>query len=461
MGIPISFLGGLLFLPLFDISINMISMFAFIIALGIVVDDAIIAGENIYEYRQRGLSRVDAAIEGAKDVATPIAFSILTNIVAFFPLALVPGVMGKIWRVIPVVVVIVFLISWLESLLILPAHLAHSRKNNSTKLTKLLGGLQQTFGRKVLYFIHNIYGPTLRNILQFRYLTVTLLLTILIVTSAYVKSGRIRMILSPRVESDRAVATATLPYGSPAAEMVRVRDRLIDGLEKLAETNGKEQLLESVYALIDGNVVEINGYLTPPATRPLSTGAVTKLWRQTTGTIIGLQSLRFESDRGGPGSGASISVELSHRDISILDQASTALAKSLEGFSSVKDIDDGYTPGKVQFNFKVNQWGESLGLTTVEVGRQLRNAYQGTVALRQQRGNNEVTVRVRLPEEQRTSEFNIESLLISTPAGTFVPLQEIATVDKGRAFTSISRRDGRRTVQSQLTSPPLATPLSF
>ena len=455
MGIPISFLGGLLFLPFFDISINMISMFAFIIALGIVVDDAIIAGENIYEYRQRGLSRIDAAIEGAKDVATPIAFSILTNIVAFSPLALIPGVMGKIWRVIPAVVIIVFLISWLESLLILPAHLAHSRKNNSNRLTRFLGGLQQAFGRKVLYFIHNVYGPSLKNIIRFRYVTVTLLLAILIVTASYVKSGRIRMILSPRVESDRAVATATLSVGSPAAAMVRVRDRLIDGLEKVAETNGTEQLLESVYALIDGNVVTINGYLTPPATRPLSTAAVIKLWRETTGPIIGLQSLRFESDRGGPGSGASISVELSHRDISILDQASTALAASLEGFSSVKDIDDGYTPGKVQFNFKVNQWGESLGLTTVEVGRQLRNAYQGAVALRQQRGNNEVTVRVRLPEKQRTSEFNIESLFITTPAGTFVPLKEIATVDQGRAYTKISRRDGRRTVTVSANVTPI------
>ena len=446
MGIPISFLGGLLFLPFFNVSINMISMFAFIIALGIVVDDAIIAGENIYEYRQRGLNRIDAAIQGVKDVSTPIAFSILTNVVAFFPLALVPGVMGKVWRVIPVVVIIVFLISWLESLLILPSHLAHSRKNNGNSVTRFLGGLQQAFGRKVLHFIHNIYGPLLEKTLSFRYLTVAILIAVLIATAAYVKSGRIRMILSPRVESDQTVATATLPYGSPSAQMARVRDQLIDGLEKVAEKNGKEQLLESVYGLIDGNVVEIYGYLMPPAVRPVGTDAVTKLWRETTGPIIGLQSLRYESDRGGPGSGASISVELSHRDINILDQASAALAARLEDFSSVEDVDDGYTPGKVQFNFKVNKWGESLGLTTIEVGRQLRNAYQGAVALRQQRGNNEVTVRVRLPQQQRTSEFNIESLLITTPAGVFVPLQEVATVERGRAYTSITRRDGRRTV---------------
>jgi multidrug efflux pump subunit AcrB len=455
MGIPISFLGGLLFLPFFDVSINMISMFAFIVALGIVVDDAIIAGENIYEYRQQGLNRIDAAIQGAKDVATPIAFSILTNIVAFFPLALVPGVMGKVWRVIPVVVIIVFLISWLESLIILPAHLAHSRKNGSNRVTRFLGGLQQSFGRKVLYFIRNIYGPQLETILRFRYITVALLLTVLIVTAGFVKSGRIRMILSPRVESDRTVVTATLPYGSPTTEMLRVQNQLIDGLEKVAKNNGGEQLLESIDAIVDGNVVEINGNLTPPTVRPLSTDAVTQLWRQTTGPIIGLQSLRYESDRGGPGSGASISVELSHRDINILDQASAMLAGRLEDFSPVKDVDDGYTQGKIQFNFKVNEWGESLGLTTIEVGRQLRNAYQGAIALRQQRGSNEVTVRVRLPEEQRTSEFHIESLLITTPAGVFVPLKEVATVERGRAYTTISRREGRRTVTVSADVAPI------
>jgi multidrug efflux pump subunit AcrB len=455
MGIPISFLGGLLFLPFFDVSINMISMFAFIVALGIVVDDAIIAGENIYEYRQQGLNRIDAAIQGAKDVATPIAFSILTNIVAFSPMAFVPGVMGKIWRVIPVVVIIVFLISWLESLLILPSHLAHSRKNGSNRVTRFLGGLQQAFGRKVLYFIRNIYGPQLEFILRFRYVAVSLLIAVLIVTAGYVKSGRIRMILSPRVESDRTVATATLPYGSPTTEMVRVQNQLIDGLEKMAKDNGQEQLLESVIGIVNGNVVEINGNLTPPAVRPLSTEAVTQLWRQATGPIIGLQSLRYESDRGGPGSGASISVELSHRDINILDQASAMLAARLEDFSPVEDVDDGYTPGKIQYNFKVNEWGESLGLTTIEVGRQLRNAYQGAIALRQQRGSNEVTVRVRLPEEQRTSEFNIESLLITTPAGTFVPLREVATVERGRAYTTISRREGRRTVTVSADVAPI------
>jgi len=446
MGIPISFLGCLLFLPFFDASINMISMFAFIISLGIVIDDAIIAGENIYEHRQRGYSYLDAAIIGAKDVATPIAFSIFTNIVAFLPLAMVPGVMGKVWGVIPIVVITTFVISWLESLLILPAHLAYSTKTASNPAMVFIGRLQQAFSRKFMHFVTHGYGPLLALTLRFRFVTLSLLVALLVVTIGYVKSGRISMILAPRVDADRAVATATLPYGSPEADLVRVRDRLTFSLEKMAEKNGGTALIESVSALITDNVVEVNGYLSPPDVRPLDTGVVTRLWRQETGPMVGLQSLRYESDRGGPGSGAAISVELSHRDIAILDRASEMLADRLQDFSSVNDVDAGYTPGKIQFNYKVNAWGESLGLTTIEVGRQLRNAFQGVIALRQQRGNNEVTVRVRLPAKERSSEFNIESLLISTPAGTFVPLSEIASVERGRAYTNISRRDGRRTV---------------
>ncbi len=196
-------------------------------------------------------------------------------------------------------------------------------------------------------------------------------------------------------------------------------------------------------------------FLTSPDIRPLSTRDVTRIWREEVGTIVGLQSSLFESDRGGPGSGAALSIELSHRDIDILDRASSALAEKLETFPNVKDIDDGYTPGKPQFNFTMNERGHSLGLTATEVGRQVRYSFQGAIALRQQRGTNEVTVRVRLPEEQRLSEFDIESLLIATPMGTFVPLSDIATVERGRAYTTITRRDGRRTVLVKANVDPI------
>ncbi|MBW1635298.1 MAG: efflux RND transporter permease subunit, partial [Deltaproteobacteria bacterium] len=455
MGIPISFLGSLLFLPFFDVSINLVSMFAFIIALGIVVDDAIIAGENIYEYRQRGIPFIEAAIQGARDVAIPITFSILTNIAAFLPLAFVPGVMGKIWKVIPLVVITVFLLSWVEAMLILPSHLAHSRTGSRNPLFRLFGRWQQKFSRFATACINRFYGSALTKILRYKYFTIALLTAIFIITVGYIKSGRISLILMPRVESDRAVVTATVPFGSPISQINRVHDQLLDGLDRVVHKHGGDQLLEGVSSLVNENRIEINAYLTPPKIRPLSTKAVTRLWRREIGSIGGLKSIRYESDRGGPGSGAAISIELSHRNLHILDQASSHLAEKLEQFPAVKDVDDGYTPGKIQFDFKVNDLGKSLGLNTTEVGRQVRNAFQGIIALRQQRGSDEVTVRVRLPQDQRRSGYDIESLLISTVAGTFVNLNEIATVEQGRAYTSISRRDGRRTVMVSANVDPI------
>ena len=455
MGIPISFLGGLLFLPMFNVSINMISLFAFIIALGIVVDDAIIAGENIYEYRQRGLGFRQAAIEGAKDVAIPIAFSILTNIVAFIPLMFVPGTMGKVWKVIPLVVITVFIISWVESLLILPTHLAHSRQGSSNRLGHWLSRRQQAFGRKFNWFIKHIYGALLNRVLHLKFLTVALLIAVLCITFGYVFSGRIGIILMPRVESDRAVVTATLPYGSPLSQTIKVRDQIVGAIERVREQHGGDQLIEGISAEINENVVEVDAYLTSPDIRPLSTREVTNLWRTEVGPIIGLQSSLFESDHGGPGGGAGLSVELSHRDIAILDKAGKMLAEELSQFPNVKDIDDGYTPGKPQYSFSINERGHSLGLTATLVGRQVRDAFQGTIALKQQRGTNEVTVRVRLPEEQRLSEFDIETMLISTPSGTFVPLADIADVQQGRAYTGITRRDGRRTVMVNADIEPM------
>jgi multidrug efflux pump subunit AcrB len=446
MGIPISFLGGLLFLPLVGVSINMISLFAFIIALGIVVDDAIIAGENIYEYRQSGLSLKEAAILGARDVSVPIAFSILTNVAAFLPLALVPGVMGKVWQVIPFVVITVFLISWVESLLILPSHLAHTRSQPKNRTTARLHHWQQQFTRQVARFIDKVYRPLLEFSLRWRGVTMALAVAVLIVIGAYTLSGRIGLILMPRVESDSAVVRAVLPVGSLAGKAAEVEAKLIDAIRRVAERHGGDQLLEGVRALVEENQVEIRADLTKPGVRPIGTGEVVKLWREQLGPMTGLESLRFTSDRGGPGGGAGLTVELSHRDTSVLEKASLDLAKRLSEFSNVKDVDDGSSSGKQQLDFNLRPTGESLGLSSREVARQVRNAYSGAIALRQQRGRNEVTLRVRLPEAERASAFDVEQLMIQTPAGTFVPLIEIAEISQGRAYTTINRRDARRTV---------------
>ena len=446
MGIPVSFLGGLLFLPVMGVSINMISMFAFIVALGIVVDDAIVAGENIYAYRQGGMGLLEAAIRGARDVVVPITFSILTNIVAFLPLYFVPGVMGKIWRVIPAVVCTVFAISLTEAMWILPSHLGHTSSKARTGLTRRLHGAQQVFGRGFEKLIERVYGPVLGVALRGRVLTLALAAGLLVLTLGYVKSGRLGFILMPKVEADVSAVTAKLPYGSPMAKARLVREQLVSAAEAVVEAHGGEVLSEGVFALINENQVEVMVYLTDPEVRPISTSELTERWREEVGVLADLESLRFESDRGGPGRGASLTVELSHRNIATLDKASEALAARLAEFSVVKDIDDGYTPGKRQFNYKISPAGYSLGLTAADVARQVRNAFYGAEALRQQRGRNEVRVYVSRPKSERVSEHDLEQLLIRTPSGQDVPLRQVAEAEQGRAYTSITRREGRRTV---------------
>ena len=455
MGIPTSFLGGLLFLPWFDVSINMVSMFAFIIALGIVVDDAIIAGENIYEYRQKGMGLIPAAIQGAHDVKIPIGFAILTNIVAFSPLYFVPGEIGKIFQTIPIVVCCVFLISWVEALFILPAHLAHTQKTGVFRITQSLHERQQQFSSHFSRFVGNVYGPFLNICLRHRYLTVTIGIAFLMIFLGYAFSGRMGLILFPKVEADQAVVTAVLPYGSPVSNAIAVRDRLLEAADEISEENGSSVLVEGVLARITENVVRADIYLTDPDMRPISTNQVTQIWREKVGEIVGLESLRFESDRGGPGRGPALTVELSHRDVQKLEFASESLARSLGQFTSIKDIDDGFTPGKQQLDFRLLPEGHSLGLTVREVANQVRNAFYGAEALRQQRGRNEVKVLVQLPKSQRVSEYDIEQLLIRTPAGPDVPLMQVAQVERGRAYTSINRHTGRRTVKVTANVEPI------
>ncbi len=455
MNIPTAFLGALLFLPGMDVTINMISMFGFIVALGIVVDSAIVAGENIYECRQRGMSRIEGAIVGVKGVSTPIAFSILTNIVAFIPLYFIPGFFGKIWKVMPLVVITTFVVSWIECVLILPSHLAHTKSAPATGFTARLHRWQQAFGDLFLRLVDCLYKPFIRAAVRHRALTLSVAVATLAVVAGYVASGRMGFILMPRVEADSASVTATLPYGSPMARAVALRDQLTEKAEEIARENGGEELMIGVRATVKDNIVTVVAYLTPPEARPLQTGQFARLWRERVGQVAGVQSLQFSAERGGPGGGAALTIELSHRDIHVLDQASAALAARLEEFPNVKDVDDGYSPGKTQLDFRLKPAGRSLGLTSQDVARQVRAAFYGAEAVRQQRGRNEVKVMVRLPATQRRQEYFLENLLVRTPAGTDVPLLDVAEIERGRSYTSISRRNGRRTVNVTADVEPI------
>jgi multidrug efflux pump subunit AcrB len=448
LGIPISFLGSLLILPLIGVTFNMVSMFAFIVTLGIVVDDAIVVGENVYFNRQQGMGWLQAAITGAGEISMPVIFSVLTNMVTFMPLFFVPGFMGKIFREIPLVVVTVFFISLVESLFILPAHLGHRKaaENSTTGILGYLHSLQQRFSNFFIHLVRTRYGPFLSFVLRWRYVSFSTGALILLLAFGFVKSGRMGFELFPKVESDYAIVTAVLPFGTSVKRTTEVEELLVQKGREVAEKNGGEELMEGIFARVSNNQAEVRIYLTPPDRRPISTARLTQIWREATGDIAGLESIKFESDAGGPGRGAALSLELSHRDIAVLEAASGELADALSYYPNVIDVDDGFSPGKQQIDFKVLPQGQSLGMQAADIARQIRQSYYGAEALRQQRGRNEIKIMVRLPREQRISEYHLEEMILRTPDGGEVPLKEVVALERGRADTSIERRHGRRVV---------------
>ncbi|MCD4824202.1 MAG: efflux RND transporter permease subunit [Phycisphaerae bacterium] len=465
LGIPVSFLGSFLVLPAMDVTINMVSLFAYIIALGIVVDDAIVVGENIYHYRQKGMGAIEAAIKGTREVAMPVTFSILTNLVAFMPIYFIPGIMGKFFQMIPVVVCTVFLVSLGECLLVLPSHLGHQKDRQRRGISAWLHHRQQAFSRGFMNWVNNRYGPFLEFSLRHRYLTVALALSLLAAMSSYALSGRMGFELFPKVESDFAEAKVVLPYGSPVGRTEAILRKLRQGVEQVLDECGHEELVKAVimdvgYSSAGGgpaagagrggsHVGQVRVTLADPDVRAkiMSTGEFTNRWRKAVGKITGVESLKFSADSGGPGGrGRPVTVELSHRDVGVLERAGEELAAVLRTYPRAKDVDDGFQPGKQQLDYTIKPEGKSLGLTADDVSRQVRSAFYGTQVLRQQRGRNEIKIMVRLPEANRTSEQTIHDLMIRTPAGSYVPLREIATAKRGRAYMSINRRNGRRVI---------------
>lgn len=444
LGIPVSFLGSFLFLSMTDFSINMITMFAFIVTLGIVVDDAIVAGENVYAQRRQGKNFLRAATDGAKEVAGPVTFSVLTNIVAFLPMYFVPGMMGKVFKFVPIVVTCVFLVSLIESLFILPAHLAHTKPVPSFAPLRVIDRWQDRFSMAFERFVEKYYGFAIETVMRNRYIVLALGAALIIGMAGYIKSGRMGMELFPRVESDYAIADATLPYGAPEEAVREVERLLLVGADKVVQEHGGERLSTGVMSVVSENSVNVRIYLADPEIRTLNTTEVTRLWREAVGPLAGLESISYESDRGGPGSGKGLTIQLSHRDTRVLDRAGEELADELANFAGVSDIDDGSAQGKRQYDVKLTPLGEALGISSREVASQIRNAFYGSEAVRQQRGGNEVTVRVRLPEKERRSEATLTNMVLRLSDGREVMLRDVADVEATRAYTSITRTGGRR-----------------
>ncbi len=468
LGIPVSVLGAFWFFTPFGISLNVISMFAFIITLGIVVDDAIVVGENVGAWLEKGVDPLEAAIRGTKEVAGPVTFSVLTNMISFMPMLFIPGVMGKVWGVIPLIVIAVFICSLIESVYVLPAHLSHLKKRGTENTNKKPSPLtapfrafsawQARFSDRFLHFVQYSFGPFVTKVLEKRYITVAIGLAILMFTAGFVASGRMGFDLMPRVESDYAFAQATVPAGMSKAQLHRVKNRMVNAAEKVVNENGGEALSTGIQAEVRDTKIMVLLHLVDPDVRPLSTEEVTQLWRKAVGVIPGVESLVMQSDRGGPGSGSGLTMRLSHRDTATLEKAAAELGALVATYNGVSDVDLGTSRTMRQFDVRLTPIAEQLGFTAQEVSHQLRYAFEGVTALRQQRGNSEVTVRVRYPEEDRTQEATFEELILRSPTGQEVLMRDIVAIDDGRADSTIKHTNGRRTADVTANiSPASAT----
>ena len=455
MGMAISFIGGIIFLPLFGLSINMISMFGFLVVLGIVVDDAIVVGENVFEYRQKGMGYVEAAIKGTKDVSKPVIFSIMTTIIAFVPLLFMPGETGKFWKPLPAVVIVILAVSLLEALFILPSHLAHISDKPRKGWTKRLENWQQSFSEGFNRFIDKYYRPVLDLCLKFRYITLTAAIALLLIVGGYAYSDHMGMIMMPEVAADEIEAGVRLPVGTTPYQAAKVAEDLTQATRRMFEENDLDKVAEGIKTNVRGqNFIDIEIVMLPPDERDMGAKELIEIWRDNIGEVEGVDQITFEAERGPGGYQQDISVDLSHTDIEVLERASTAFLERMQTFENTRDVNDNYNKGKMQYDFKLLPEGRSLGLTSNEVGRQVRDAFYGALAMRQLRGTNEIEVRVKLPLEERRDIQNLENFLVRTEGGVEVPLMDVVNVEQHEAFTNINRRDGRRVVNVGMDVEP-------
>lgn len=467
LGIPISFLGALFLMPTTDISLNMISLFAFIITLGLVVDDAIIVGENIFEQQQKGGAKLQAAIEGARQMAVPVTFSIITTIAAFSPMLFVPGVSGKLFRILPLVVILVLVFSLLESFFILPAHLAHDApvprwfSRPMSRLLAPIDRLQVRVSGHLDSFKERRYRPTLITAIRYRYVTVAAGLGAFILAVGSIASGWVPFSFFPVLEGNVVTAAAKLPYGVSIEHSSRVRAELEASAARTILEVGEQDHMVGMFSLLGegppqggpvplpsdqgSHLVTVQVELVPSSDRDFLAEDFSAEWARQMRPLAALDSISFSSAVG-PGAGSVVDVQLSHADAGTLKAASKELADLLETFSSITNITDSNDIGKPQLNVKLRPEAASLGLNSLDVAQQVRASVYGAEALREQRDRNEVQVRVRLPREERESAWALDRIHVRTPAGSWAPVTSVADVSYDSSPPYIGREAGKRRV---------------
>ena len=477
IGVPVSILGALSLFPVFSVSIDVLTLFGFILVLGVLVDDAIVVGENVYTHQARGGDPVLAAVRGAQEVSKPVVFGVLTTVTAFAPMILSPGRTGQMFGMIGVVVTMCLFFSLLESQFILPAHLGHHFRaepvsDDENEEAKGLAGirrrwvrLQTTTSEALGVIAERHYGPALVRVLRWRYAAIATAISLLMLTAGLLASGRMPFGFFPTVEADYVTAALSLPQGTPVettarvigeleSAALRVKDELdrefpIAGgsiIRHVLVSIGEQPTLQNGPSMADAGkgshlgqvAIELIGH------RPISAPEVVRRWREAAPSIPEAEDLVFTSDyisMGDP-----IHFELRSDDVDQLVVASERLKSELATYPGVFDISDTFHAGKQEIKLAILPSAQALGITLEDVARQVRRAFYGEEAQRIQRRRDDVKVMVRYPESERRSLADLANMRIRTPAGGEVPFYTVARAERGYGFASIHRTDRRRII---------------
>jgi multidrug efflux pump subunit AcrB len=447
IGIPISFMAAFLMLNAFGQTVNMISLFAFIMTLGILVDDAIIVGENIYTHYNRGKSPAAAVVDGLKEVGKPVVMAVSTTVVAFMPLMFIGGIMGKFIAVMPMAVIIILISEKLKARL----NSWHER---------VRGGIEQG----LQFVITRLYTPAINYVVKNRYFTFSIGIGVLIISLGIVAGGYVPFVFFPKGESDWLIAEVNYPLGTP----VDLTEKTIQHLERKAfelnnefsefsEENG--DLVKNTFALIgliprrDWKPAEIGSHVgevwvelvTSAERTGISTNDLQSRWRRVVGELPGIERLAFFTLEGGP-AGNAIEIQLTGQDFDQLSLAADELKDEIKTYPGTYDISDNFKPGKQEKKIRVKEGARSIGITMRDLARQVRQAFYGEEALRIQRGRDDVKVMVRYADKQRSSLSGFEEMRIRTGDGQEIPIEEVADISHGRAYSIINRVDRKRTV---------------
>ena len=467
IGIPVSFAGAIMLMPWLGVSINMISLFGFILVLGIVVDDAIVVGENVFRRMRMGEDPKVAAPRGTHEVGVIVIFGVLTTAVAFTPMLGLSGVSGKIWPNIPLIVIPTLLFSLVQSKLILPAHLALLGKLDSHRPVSWFTRFHEFFSYGLERFVDQVYRPALRVALHHRYVVLCAFIGLLAISSGIVGGGWIKFQFFPEVEAEIISAKLTMANGVPAEETAAVVKRIEEAARKLTEkheldsegqpivrhmlasvgTQPFRMGSEAVGGVPSGDHLgEVTLELSEASLRSVKASELTAEWREMVGDIPGAVELSFHTEAAAGGN--AIDLEIAGPDIGQLQELSRKIRDQLGKYGWVTDIADSNRPGKRQVKLEsLTPQAEALGLRLQEVARQVRQGFYGEEVQRIQRGRHEVKVMVRYPRDERTSLESLDEMKIRLPDGSEVPFEEVAVASHGRGYSTVERSQGKRAVK--------------